>query len=452
MIKKRSATKRAAPEKTSAKRATKLVGTKKPVTAKPIATKPVATKSAATKPTALKSSAAKPLPKKFAKRRADPSSNNESSAPSASSSPPASPIPSTPPSAPPAPPSELEMQIGDLERELVRIIDEAKKKPATDDAAPPSEVAPDASALETARDLFSTDFYLRKWSRIGMRDRSEEVDDFGYDPTYEKKVGPFLRFLHDKYFRVESEGMGNVPREGRCLLVANHSGTVPFDGVMLKMALASQASQSGTSPPTPPGSSAGLRSAPQASPRQVRWLVEDLVFHFPFLGSVITRLGGVRACPENAERLLGSDALVAVFPEGNKGIGKLFRQRYQLQRFGRGGFIKLCLRTGTPMVPVAIVGGEETNPMLGRFELFAHALGIPYIPITPTFPWLGPAGLIPAPTKWKMIFGEPIDLSEHGPGSAEDDVLVGRLAERVRASIQAMLDKAVGERKGVFFA
>jgi 1-acyl-sn-glycerol-3-phosphate acyltransferase len=183
----------------------------------------------------------------------------------------------------------------------------------------------------------------------------------------------------------------------------------------------------------------------------VRWLAEDFIFHFPFVGAFSNRLGAVRACQENAERLLRQEALVAVFPEGVKGIGKLFRDRYKLQRFGRGGFIKLCLRTGTPIVPVAIVGAEETNPMLFRIEQFSKALGLPYIPVTPTFPALGPLGLVPAPTKWRILVGDPIPLEPHGPESADDEILVGRLAERVRATIQQMLDRAVAGRRSVWF-
>jgi 1-acyl-sn-glycerol-3-phosphate acyltransferase len=162
-------------------------------------------------------------------------------------------------------------------------------------------------------------------------------------------------------------------------------------------------------------------------------------------------MGAVRACQENAERLLAQGALVAVFPEGMKGIGKLFRDRYKLQRFGRGGFVKLCMRTRTPVVPVAIVGSEETNPMLARIEHLAKAVGIPYLPVTPTFPLLGPIGLLPAPTKWKIVFGEPIDFSAYGAGSAEDEILVSRQAERVRAEIQSMLDRTVAARRSVWF-
>jgi 1-acyl-sn-glycerol-3-phosphate acyltransferase len=257
----------------------------------------------------------------------------------------------------------------------------------------------------------------------------DEVDEFGYDPAYERKLLPLLDLVYEKYFRVEVHGVDHIPSEGRCLLVANHSGTLPIDGLMLRMAV--------------------RREHPHR--RDIRWLAEDGLFHFPFLGNMTNRMGAVRACQENAQRLLEHEALVVVFPEGKKGIGKLFRDRYRLQRFGRGGFVKLGLRTGTPIVPVAIVGGEEATPMLGRIEYLAKAIGIPYVPITPTFPLLGPAGLLPAPTKWKIFFGEPIALEEFDPEAADDAILVGRLTERVRAAIQAMLDRAVAARRSVWF-
>ncbi len=295
----------------------------------------------------------------------------------------------------------------------------------------PSQVPerPSERLLDSARELLSTDFYLRKWGRMGLRNRSEQVDEFGYDPVYEQKVLPFFELLYSKYFRVEVHGAERIPSEGRCVLVANHSGTLPLDGMMMRLAVRHE----------------------HPRHREVRWLAEDGIFHLPFLGSFTNRLGAVRACPENAERLLDNDALVAVFPEGMKGIGKLFKERYRLQRFGRGGFVKLCLRTRTPVVPVAILGGEETNPLLARVEYLTRAIGIPYLPVTPTFPLLGPVGLLPAPTKWKIFFGEPIDLSGHGAESADDEILVGRLTEQVRSAIQAMLDHAVGQRRSVWF-
>jgi 1-acyl-sn-glycerol-3-phosphate acyltransferase len=343
------------------------------------------------------------------------------------------------------PPSGSDIDVGAqiraLEERLDKMIGEAQRRTAEANPtsraprgtrgsiAPRDEDGGNATVFDTARELLSTEFYMRKWGRLGMRNRSEEVDDFGKDPVYEERVMPLFNFLYDEYFRVDCEGASNIPDEGRCLLVSNHSGTIPWDGVMLKVAVKKE----------------------HRKHRDVRWLAEDFIFHFPFLGSFTNRVGAVRACQENAERLLRQEALVAVFPEGIKGIGKLFKERYRLQRFGRGGFIKLCLRTGAPVVPVAVVGAEETHPMLVRLQTLSRTLGLPYIPVTPTFPLLGPLGLIPAPTKWKIIIGRPITFDGFGPEAEGDEILVGRLAEEVRGTIQEMLDRAVRARQSVWF-
>ena len=335
--------------------------------------------------------------------------------------------------------AEVAAKIRSLEERLDEMIARADTPGEPVAAAPPPPPSrhaaprttppePDATVFDTARELLTSEFYLRKWGRLGMRNRSEEVDEFGKDPVYEQKVAPLFDFLYERYFRVECEGIAGIPAEGRCLLVANHSGTLPYDGMMIKTAVKRE----------------------HAQRRDVRWLAEDFLFHFPFLGSFTNRIGAVRACQENAERLLEHESLTAVFPEGVKGIGKLFKKRYQLQRFGRGGFIKLALRTRSPIIPVAVVGAEETNPMLLRIDYLSQALGIPYIPVTPTFPLLGPLGLLPLPTKWKIVFGEPLTLGEYGPEAAEDEMLVGRLAEQVRGSIQTMLDRAVKQRASVW--
>jgi 1-acyl-sn-glycerol-3-phosphate acyltransferase len=165
----------------------------------------------------------------------------------------------------------------------------------------------------------------------------------------------------------------------------------------------------------------------------------------------MNRAGAVRACQENAERLLERDNLIAVFPEGVQGIRKLFRDRYRLQRFGRGGYIRLCLRTRAPLIPCAIIGGEESSPLLYRFDALADLLRIPYLPVTPTFPALGALGLLPAPTKWRIKFGEPIPFDNYGPEAADDHLLVGRLSERVRTVIQSMLESGLRERRSVWF-
>ena len=275
----------------------------------------------------------------------------------------------------------------------------------------------------------ASDFISRKWGRSALRSRSEEFDDFGLDPSFEQRVKPLVEFLYRSYFRTTAEGVDNVPAEGRCIVVANHSGALPLDGLMLRAALRIEHKQK----------------------RDLRWLAEDFVYYLPFAGVFMNRVGAVRACPENAERLLEKEGIVGVFPEGVHGIKKLFQERYRLQRFGRGGYIRLCLRMRAPIVPCAIIGAEESSPLLYRLEGLTELLGLPYFPITPTFPFLGPAGLLPAPTKWRMRFGEPINLDNYGPEAADDHVLVGRLSERVRSSIQSMLDSGLRERRSVWF-
>lgn len=320
-------------------------------------------------------------------------------------------------------------RLEDVEPASIREQVSVAAREVVDRLAAPVARVDEANVVNTVRELLSSDYYLRQWGRLGMRNRSEEVDDFGLDPIYEERLRPVADFLYKSYFRVETEGIENVPNSGRCLVVANHSGALPLDGLMLRTAVRLE----------------------HPSGRELRWLAEDYVYYLPFIGAFISRVGGVRACQENAERLLGKESLVAVFPEGVKGIGKLYRDRYKLQRFGRGGFIRLCLRTGTPLVPCVIVGAEEASPMLYRDERASKLLGLPYLPVTPTFPWFGPLGLIPAPTKWHIRFGEIVRFDGHGPEAADDPVLVGRLADRVRAGIQQMLDAALSSRKSIWF-
>jgi 1-acyl-sn-glycerol-3-phosphate acyltransferase len=210
--------------------------------------------------------------------------------------------------------------------------------------------------------------------------------------------------------------------------VANHAGALPWDAVLLIHALGSHA----------------------ANPRTLRPLLEDLLFYFPYLGTLMNRLGAVRACTENAERLLSQDASILVFPEGAKGTNKLYRDRYQMQRFGRGGTIRLALKTGAPIIPVAIVGSEETHPMFGKLSLLAQPLGIPYIPITPTFPWLGPLGLVPLPVRWGIHVGAPLTLPEQDGDSPMDRMTLKRINEDLRASIQTMVNEALEKRDGIF--
>jgi 1-acyl-sn-glycerol-3-phosphate acyltransferase len=267
--------------------------------------------------------------------------------------------------------------------------------------------------------------------RIRMIATADHVDDFGYDAAFAARMAVLLEFLYGRWWRVEMRGAEHVPATGRVMLVANHSGGfLPYDGLMMAH---------------------GLRTRRGANGRLVRPLVEDFVHHLPWVGPALTRMGAVRASAENAERLLRDEHAVAVFPEGAKGVGKYYRDRYRLQRFARGGFVTLALRTGAPVVPVAIIGGEEIHPVIAKWEGLARLLNLPYVPVTPTFPWLGLAGLVPLPTKWRIVYGPPIDLAaEYGADAADDDLLVNRLKEQVRERVQRMVVEELRLRDSVF--
>ncbi len=291
------------------------------------------------------------------------------------------------------------------------------------------EPASEAALIGSAQSLLSTDYYFRQYGAHGMRSLSAEVDEFGLDPHVEERARPSLELLCKRYFRVTVDGAQHLPAAGRALMVANRAGTLPWDGLVLRTALRLQR------PELPP----------------VRWLSEDSVFHYPFLGVFMNRLGAVRACQENAERLLSQDKLVAAFPEGAQGSRKLFKDRYQLQRFGRGGYIKLALKLAAPILPTAIIGAEETNPVLARSRILGRVVGTESFPFTPTFPWLGPLGLLPAPVKWRIVVGEPIDLSSYGPDAADDALLVHRLNEQVRGILQDLLKQGTASRRSTLF-
>jgi 1-acyl-sn-glycerol-3-phosphate acyltransferase len=254
-----------------------------------------------------------------------------------------------------------------------------------------------------------------------------DEDEWGYDPDFAAAAEPLLSFLYDRWWRVTATGTEHVPREGRALLVANHAGVLPWDAAMMTTALRR----------------AGVVRDP-------RFMVLDWAFGLPWVAPAIRRNGGVPASPYNALRLLRQDHLVMVFPEGAKGVGKPFGQRYRLQRFGRGGFVELALRTGAPIVPCAVVGSEEIYPKLGELPGLARLLGAPYFPITPTFPLLGPFGVIPLPSRWRIAFGAPIDLGGLGPDAADDRATVLEIAEDVRERIQGMVLDNLIERPGAF--
>ena len=254
-------------------------------------------------------------------------------------------------------------------------------------------------------------------------------DGFGFDPEFTEKVQGVALWLYRNYWRVETEGVENVPAHGRALLVANHAGIIPYDGAMIRTAIVAEHSY----------------------PRHARMLVVDWAFAMPFTNMVLIKTGNVLAHPDNATALLERDELVGVFPEGVKCAAKRYRDRYQVRRLGRGGFVQVALRTGAPIVPVAVVGSEELHPVIADLQPLARLFGLPVAPVTPSFPWLGLAGLLPLPSKWFIAFGEPIEVVQFGPDSALDQRLVLEISEQVRGWIQQTLRRLLGRRRTIFF-
>ncbi len=256
------------------------------------------------------------------------------------------------------------------------------------------------------------------------------VDEFGFDEDFTRHFYlPVLRPLYRSWFRVEVRGIENIPSEGGGLVVANHSGTVAMDSLMTQVAVHDE----------------------HPAHRHLRMLGADLVFQTPVIGQVARKSGSTLAANPDAERLLSSGELAGVWPEGFKGVGKPFSERYKLQRFGRGGFVSAALKTGAPIIPCSIVGAEEIYPILGNMKTIARLLGAPYAPITPTWPLLGPLGLVPLPSKWIIEFGSPVETADLGPGAADDPMLVFDLTDQVRETIQQTLYSLLMQRRSVFF-
>jgi len=253
------------------------------------------------------------------------------------------------------------------------------------------------------------------------------VDEYGFDSDLTARFFmAMLRPIAQKWFRIEVRGAENIPTAGGALVVSNHSGTLPLDGLMTMVAIH------------------------DATGRFLRPLGADLVFKLPFISGVARKGGATLACNEDAERMLSGGELVGVWPEGFKGIGKPYSERYKLQRFGRGGFVSAALRTGVPIVPLSVVGAEEIYPLVGNVPALARLLGVPYLPITPFFPLLGPLGMIPLPSKWLIEFGEPIRTDELDQGASDDPMLVFNVTDQVRETIQQTLYSLLMQRKSVF--
>jgi 1-acyl-sn-glycerol-3-phosphate acyltransferase len=257
-----------------------------------------------------------------------------------------------------------------------------------------------------------------------------ELDEFGFDQEFTESIPlALLRPIYRHWFRVDVRGIENLPLTGGALIVANHSGAIPMDALMTGVAVHEEHPQR----------------------RFLRTLGADLVFQTPFLAGFARRSGATLASNPDAERLLAEGHLVGVWPEGFKGIGKPFTERYKLQRFGRGGFVSAALRTGTPIIPCSIVGAEEIYPIIGNVPSLARLLGLPYLPITPFFPLLGPLGMVPLPSKWLIEFGPPVPTDEFDAGAAEDPMLVFDLTDQIRQSIQQTLYSLLVQRRSIFF-
>lgn len=254
-----------------------------------------------------------------------------------------------------------------------------------------------------------------------------EIDDYGFDAELTQRLlMTTARPLAEKWFRVEVRGVENIPKTGGALIVSNHSGTVPVDAVMT------------------------MFEVQERTGRHLRPLGADLVFRLPFVSTIARRGGVTLACQEDAERMLNGGELVGVWPEGFKGIGKPFSERYKLQRFGRGGFVSAAMRTGVPIIPVSVVGAEEIYPLVGNVPSLARLFGLPYVPITPFFPLLGPLGLIPLPSKWIIEFGEPIRTDAYDASAAEDPLTIFEVTDQVRETIQQTLYQLLMRRRSIF--
>jgi 1-acyl-sn-glycerol-3-phosphate acyltransferase len=265
---------------------------------------------------------------------------------------------------------------------------------------------------------------------LGRRVLGEyEVDEFGHDPDLvEHVLAPLLRPLYRHWWRVETRGLEHVPDSGPALVVGNHAGTLPFDALMVALALLDE----------------------HPAHRSLRMLAADLTFNLPVVAPLARKSGNTLACAEDATRLLEGGELVGVWPEGYKGLGKPYRERYRLQRFGRGGFVEVALRTGAPIVPVAVVGSEEIYPMVANLRRLARLLGFPYFPVTPTFPALGPLGAIPLPSKWLIEFCPPIETADLGPEAVLDPMVLFDLTDQVRDTIQQTVHRNLLARRGIF--
>jgi len=267
--------------------------------------------------------------------------------------------------------------------------------------------------------------------QVELANRGEEmtVDDFGFDQEWTESLLPIFQWMYRHYWRVETTGVEHVPAEGRALLVSNHAGVLPWDGAMIKTSLFEE----------------------QPNPRHARALIAQFFFGLPYLSWFLRRTGQTVGHPDDSIRLLEREQLVLVFPEGVKGTGKPWSERYRLRRFGRGGFVQVALQAQAPIIPISVVGSEEIYPMLGDIGPLARLTGFPYFPVTPLFPWLGLLGTVPLPSKWRIQFHPPIRTDLMGPEAAEDQNLVMTVSDQVRDTIQQGLYDNLKVRRSIWY-
>ncbi|CAN3126967.1 lysophospholipid acyltransferase family protein [Mycobacterium sp. smrl_JER01] len=283
----------------------------------------------------------------------------------------------------------------------------------------------DAAPNELAQRIAAVADFIRK-----RMTGEYTVDEFGFDPHLNDAVFlPLLRVFFNSWFRVEVSGVEHLPETGAALVVANHAGVLPFDGLMTQVAVRDK----------------------HPAHRDLRLLAADMVFDMPMIGQAARKAGHTMACTDDAHRLLAAGELTAVFPEGYKGLGKNFKDRYKLQRFGRGGFVSAALRTKAPIIPCSIVGSEEIYPMMADVKLMARLFGLPYFPVTPLFPLAGPLGVVPLPSKWYIQFGEPIDTTDYDESASDDPMITFDLTDQVRETIQQTLYQLLANRRNTFF-
>ena len=275
---------------------------------------------------------------------------------------------------------------------------------------------PDSSGLIDR--LLSEDDRRRLAALSHLVENEALYDRYGLSPDVLRRAFPIFSALHRLYFRVRSEGHEHIPAEGPAIFVANHAGMLPFDGAMICIDTV-------------------LHTNP---PRLTRAIVDRWAGSLPWVGVFYARVGQVVGTRENFADLLSDGQIPLVFPEGMDGVRKPITQRYRLQRFGVG-FVEQALRARAPIVPIAVIGSENQAPVHYNMKALAKALGLPMVPITPTFPWFGPLGLLPYPVNYKIIYAEPLHVADRfGPEAADDPRIVQYLARQVRRSIQQLLD------------